>query len=163
MSRRMAGGVYWEWMTCKGRKEGAQLGPDYTEVRYEDLVANPRQVLARLSSFIGQELNYDEIQRVAIGSVSRPNTSFQQEDGGNFDPLARWKKFYTPRQLAMFEAMVGGSLQTLGYALSENSLGRSSPFSLYRMQYAALFQAKYYLRAKTPLGRLLVTRDLSKV
>jgi Sulfotransferase family len=164
LSRRMAGGVYWEWMTREGQREGAQLGPDYIEVRYEDLVGNPREVLHRLSSFISQELNYDEIQRVAIGSVKLPNTSFTEEAGSaSFAPIGRWKNFYSPEQLLRFEALVGTGLKQFGYALSGKDESASSGLNFFRAQYWAWFAAKFYLRAKTPLGRLLVTRNLSKM
>jgi len=164
MSRRMAGGVYWEWMTRKGRKDGAQLGSDYVEVRYEDLISNPRKVLLRLSSFVDQELDYDEIQKVAIGSVSRPNTSFKEEGGsGGFDPIARWKKFYSAEQTAIFEELVGETLQELGYTRStEGDEGRLGS-SMLRAEYRAMFNAKFFLKTKTPLGHFLVTRDFSNL
>jgi hypothetical protein len=164
MSRRMAGAVYWEWMTGKGHKAGEQLGPDYIEVRYEDLVANPREALQRLSSFISQELDYDEIQRVGIGSVSRPNTSFKEERGSaGFTPVGRWKKFYSPEELSKVEELLGRSLKEFGYKPSEKADSESSAWSFFRAQYRAWFEAKHYLRTKTPLGRVLVSRDLSKV
>jgi hypothetical protein len=156
---RMAGGLYWEWMTRKGREDGARLGPDYTEVRYEDLVSQPREVLERLSSFVGQKLDYDEIQKAGIGSVSQPNTSFQQEKG--FTPVGRWRKFYSPEQLAAFEALVGKTLDELGYERSAPAAKAPLGGSVFRAQYRALFEAKHYLRARTPLGRWLVSRDLS--
>jgi hypothetical protein len=159
--RRMAGGLYWEWMTHRGCENGAHLGSDYLEVRYEELVSQPRAVLERLSSFIDQNLDYDEIQRVAIGSVSRPNTSFQHEPG--FDPIARWKKLFTPEQIAVFEGLVGGALEDLGYERSVKAKTTMLPLHLLRIQYRASFEAKFQLRTKTPLGAMLLTRDLSKL
>jgi hypothetical protein len=161
MARRMAGGLYWEWMTRRGRKDGAQLGSEYVEVRYEDLVSKPREVLEQLSSFLDQELDYDEIQKVAIGSVSRPNTSFQEERG--FIPLERWKRFYSSEQTAMFEELTGESLEELGYKRSTKIEKASLGMSLFRAQYRVVFDAKLYLRTKTSIGRLLVNRDLSKM
>lgn len=159
-ARRMAGGLYWERMTRRGRRDGAQLGADYFEVRYEGLVSKPREVLAQLSTFIGQELDYDEIRKVGIGSVSKPNTSFQGES--SFGSVERWKKLYTSEQLAMFNGLVRGTLEELGYELS--GAGKASlALELFRAQYRALFEAKHYARTKTPLGRLLITRDLSKM
>src|SRR5215471_16980710 len=60
----MACGLYWEWMVNKGRRDGRRFGEDYTEVRFEKLVTNPRQVLSRLSGFLEHDLDYDRIQRV---------------------------------------------------------------------------------------------------
>src|SRR5215469_976008 len=66
---KMAAGLYWDWMVSKGRRDGRDLGNDYIEVHFEDLVSEPRQTLAHLGRFIEQELDYDQILRVGIGSV----------------------------------------------------------------------------------------------
>ncbi len=63
-------GLYWEWMVREGRKQGKRLGPDYREIRFEELVTNPRQTLSQLGEFIEHELDYDRIQHVGIGSPS---------------------------------------------------------------------------------------------
>jgi hypothetical protein len=159
--RRMAGGLYWEWMTRRGRKDGALLGSAYVEVRYEDLVSKPREVLQQLGSFVEQELDYDKIQKVAIGSVSRPNTSFQEERG--FVPIGRWKTFYSPEQMSRFEELTGEGLEELGYERSTKAEKATWGMSLFRAQYRAVFEAKLYLRTKTPMGQLLVNRDFSKM
>ncbi|MFZ1005929.1 MAG: sulfotransferase, partial [Candidatus Sulfotelmatobacter sp.] len=45
--------LYWDWIVRKGRKDGRSLGSDYIEVRYEELVRDPRAVLQNLGAFIG--------------------------------------------------------------------------------------------------------------
>ena len=159
----MVAGVYWEWMVNKGRKDGRDLGADYTEVRFEELVGNPRETLARLGSFIDHDLDYDRIQKTGIGSVSAPNTSFAEVSSETFNPAGRWKNSYTPENLAMFEGLVGGTLEELGYELGTTDRTALNRASLKRMRatYRKYFDSKLYLKAKTPLGKLLVTRDLS--
>jgi len=161
---RMAAGLYWEWIVQKGRQDGAKLGSNYTEVRYEELIGKPREVLARLSAFIDQKLDYDEIQKVGIGSVSRPNTSFQEESGaGNFDPIGRWRKLYSPEETARFEGLVGDGLLEFGYPLESKAATKAPGVSAIRWQYRAYFELKFRLRTKTPLARFLVTQDFSKL
>jgi Sulfotransferase family len=158
----MVAGLYWEWMVNKGRRDGRDLGADYTEVRFEELVERPRETLARLGTFIDHDLDYDRIQKVGIGSVSAPNTSFQ--DGSEaFNPAGRWKNNYTPENLAMLEGLIGGTLEELGYELGTEDRNAPGRASLKRMRatYRTYFDSKLYLKAKTPLGKLLVTRDLS--
>jgi len=41
-------GVYWEWIVQRGRAHGKQLGKDYLEVRFEDLIASPQETLNRV-------------------------------------------------------------------------------------------------------------------
>ena len=88
----LVAGLYWEWMLEKGRKLGSQIRPDYMEVRFERLVAHPREELRVISAFIEQELDYDQILRCGVGSVKHPNTSFPNElKGPLFNPVGRWK------------------------------------------------------------------------
>ncbi len=159
----MVSGLYWEWMVRKGRKDGRKLGGDYIEVRFEELISNPRATLARLSGFIGQELDYDHILKVGIGSVSEPNTSFKDSSNGGFNPLGRWRKGFTPEHLAMFEALVGNTLEELGYELGTTDRTLLNHPELRQRQaiYRAYFDTKLWLKAKTPLGKIFVTKDLS--
>lgn len=159
----LACGLYWEWIVRKGRADGSKLGADYTEVRFEDLISNPHPVLARLSAFIEQELDYDYIHKIGIGSVSEPNTSFKEDAEGEFNPIGRWKSGYTPELLATLEGLVGGLLEELGYALATNDKNSLNRRDLKRMRaiYQNYFDAKLWLKAKTPLGKMLVTKDLS--
>lgn len=159
----MASGLYWEWMVRKGREDGRKLGRDYIEVRFEALISNPRATLAMLSRFIGQELDYDHMRKVGIGSVREPNTSFEDSSSGGFNPLERWRKGFTPEQLAMYEALVGNTLEELGYELgtSDRTLLNRPELRRMRAIYRTYFDAKLWLKAKTPLGKALVTKDLS--
>jgi hypothetical protein len=159
----MVAGVYWEWMVNKGRKDGSDLGGDYTEVRFEELVRRPKETLERLGSFIEHDLDYDRIQKVGIGSVSAPNSSFKDDSPETFNPAGRWRNTYTPQDLMMFEGLVGGTLDALGYELGtkDRSTLRRNDLKCLRSVYRTYFDSKLYLKAKTPLGRLLVTRDMS--
>jgi hypothetical protein len=159
----MAAGLYWEWIVNRGRADGRKLGGDYTEVRFEELITEPRTTLAKLGDFIEHDLDYDRIQRVGIGSVSEPNTSFKGQGGGEeFCPVGRWEKAFSPENLMMFESLVGQTLEELGYPLATADNQPDRP-ELKRMRsiYRKYFDTKLFLKASTPLGKLLVTRNLS--
>jgi len=161
---RMAAGVYWEWMVETGCAMGRNLGSDYIEVRYENLIGKPREVLSELSAFIGQKLDYDEIQRVGIGSVSRPNTSFQTESvNDSFNPVGRWKGLYSSQELVKFESLTAVTLKNLNYAVESEKILRPPGLVAFRSQYRAFFNAKVFVRTKTPLAKWMVTRDLSRM
>ena len=157
----MVAGLYWEWMVRRGRDDGRKLAKDYLEIRFEDLVTEPRATLAKLGGFIDHDLDYDRIQQVGIGSVSEPNTSFKANDG-NFNPVGRWKQGFSPQSLEMFEGLVGETLKELEYPLATDAM-RLDDARLKRMRslYRQYFNCKLYLKAKTPLGKLFVTHDLS--
>lgn len=162
----LAAGLYWEWMVRRGREDGRKLGADYTEVRFEELLSQPRETLARLSGFLDHDLDYDRIQKVGIGSVTEPNTSFQPDSADNtFNPVGRWKSVFPAQDLAAFEELVGETLQELGYPLAAKApgAGRRPEFRRKRALYHKYFDLKLYLKAQTPLGRVLTTRDLSWV
>lgn len=159
----MVAALYWEWMVNKGRRDGKDLGDDYTEVHFEELVSQPRETLGRLSRFVAQDLDYDRIRQAGVGSVSAPNSSFEDAAGGEFNPTGRWRSAYSPQDLAMLEGLIGRTLQENGYELSNSNLESLERGSLQRMRaiYRLYLDTKLYLKANTPLGQLLVTRDLS--
>ena len=152
-----ASALYWEWIVRQGRRQGRVLGADYLEVRYEDLVGEPQSTLTVIGEFIGQPLDHEQIQRVGIGSVSRPNTSFEGKKEAKFHPVARWKKALSEEQLADLEGLVGGTLDDLGYPRETTRKGEAAPARLARMRkmYRAYFSAKLAVKTRTPLGRVV--------
>jgi hypothetical protein len=159
----MVCGLYWQWMVNKGRRDGRNLGEDYTEVRFEDLIHRPRETLARLSAFIEHDLDYDRIQRVGIGSVSAPNSSFGSQLSADFAPTGRWKSGFSASDLSKLEGFVGETLKELGYdlATAEKNVARRLYSNLARSLYERYFDTKLFFKTKTPLGQLMITQDLS--
>ena len=149
-------GLYWEWLVRKGREQAKELGPDYCEIRFEDLIAKPQETLAELGSFIDHDLNYEAIQRAGIGAVTEPNTSFSVERRASFNPVGRWKTTITAEEIAALEELVGSLLTLLGYELS-STVKRGGKFHAARMRaiYLPMFEAKQWAKTKTPLGRLV--------
>jgi hypothetical protein len=161
--RLLVTGLYWEWIVQRGRAFGKKIDADYTEVHFEELVKHPRETLARLGQFIDHNLDYERIKKVGIGSVSEPNTSFRSD--ANFNPVGRWKDQFPPEELKRFEGLIGHTLEELGYPLStrDPGLAKSSELKRMRRVYHTYFDSKLWLKSNTPLGKLLVTRDLKWV
>jgi hypothetical protein len=155
----LAAGLYWEWIVRKGRQLGAMLKPNYMEVRYEELVRQPRETLVAIGNFLQQDLDYERIQQASIGSVKKPLTSFKEDlQEGRFTPVGRWKDKFPPDQLLEFERLVGAYLQELGYPLSADSAKMNHRWSTKRMRavYAAYYECKQWAKIHTPLSRLMV-------
>jgi len=152
-------GLYWEWIVRRGREYGRRMAGRYREVRFEDLVERPRETLADLGEFIGQELDYERIRSAGIGSVSEPNTSFQGEAAREgFHPVGRWRSKLTPDELANFEVLVGDFLKELGYPLGAAEPKKQNFRALrLRQTYLPLFSIKHWLKMNTPLGRTVHT------
>lgn len=143
-------GLFWEWMVQFGRKQSVGLGGDYMEVRFEDLQADPVGTLGKIGEFIQHDLNYERIMRVAIGSVSEPNTSFKGDSGS---PVGRWRQKISPEKLAMFEELVGSALKDLRYPLAGTGLSVDGLSALrLRTLYRAYFVSKFWFK-NSSLGR----------
>jgi Sulfotransferase family len=151
----LVSGSYWKWLVGKGRQYGRQLGPDYMEVRYEDLVEQPRETLERLGCFIDQNLDYDEIRKASLGAVGRPNTSFKAGPS-QFNPIGRWRRQFPPEQLTLFESVLGGFLKELDYRLAtpEAALSDGLEVRALRAFYPLVFDLKFWIKANTPILRL---------
>ena len=149
--------IYWRWVVSKGRRYGRALGADYMEVHYEDLVQNPRDTLARIAKFIEHDLDYDRIQRVALGSVHNPNSSFRG-DGKETEAntIGRWKRMFTPPQVRDVEGSIGNLLVDTGYLLETPPAERRLPLSVRLMNflYPVYFDFKIWLKSYTPLARI---------
>lgn len=161
--RLLAAGSFWDWIVRKGRKHGRAIAPDYMEVRFEELIKNPTEVLARIGSFINHDLDYERIQQVAIGSVSRPNTSF--EDGATqkeFKPVGRWRERFPEEEIRLFEMGSGALLEELGYELACSSYKLSEQVNAKtrRWLYNAYFNLKQWVKSHTPLSRFMVDTGL---
>jgi hypothetical protein len=155
----LAAGLYWEWIVRKGRKLGAELGRQYLEVRYENLVGQPRETLAVVGNFIGRDLDYDQIQDAGIGSVRRPLTAFEADlDRGEFAPVGRWKTAFPPDQLEWFESLVGAYLHELGYPLSAADAAAQHRLAVRRMRlvYGAYHEAKQWAKVHTRISRFVL-------
>jgi len=145
--------LYWEWIVQKGRAAGVELGNDYTEVRFEELVRNPRSVLRELSGFLDHDLDYDRIMERRIGVVAKPNSSFRNPDGGKFNPIERWKQELTTDQLMCIEGLVGKTLAGLGYELATS--GRDDHNSVYQAWNRLLYRQFFALKLRSKQNGLL--------
>jgi len=152
-----AAGVYWKWIVKKARADGQSLGSAYTEVRYEELVKAPQQALTRLSCFLEQELDYERIREVSIGSVKKPLTSFKEDlQKGDFSPVGRWQEKFPADKLALLEALIGDYMGQMGYVPSPHNAVSKFRAAGMRLTYAAYYECKQWVKINTPLSRWMV-------
>jgi hypothetical protein len=165
----MGCGLYWEWIIEHGRGFGESNPADYMEVHFEQLLAQPQKTLDAIGKFIDQPLDYGVIQRIAYGSVARPNTSFNDEaDSSEFNPVGRWKKNFSPEQLLRFERLVGKTLVKLGYepATNGSQLGLNPSLRATRVLHRAYFGGKVRYKNSAlirPLRTAMTGADLDQI
>ena len=92
--------LQWQAIVRHVRERGRDLGPDYREVRYEDLCARPREIYRGLYEFAG--LAAGEAQLAGI--PSRP-----------LEPSEGWRERLTAQEIATVEKTAGDLLAELGY------------------------------------------------
>lgn len=146
--------IYWRWMVQTCRMNGQLVPEDYYEIRYEDLIGSPESALPPLGQFLGQELNYDRIRKVAFHRKS--NSSFLGSAAPiESNPVERWRRLLSPQEVATLEALVGDCLQETGYKLSapEGDRRLHLRHAWMRATYPALLRGKLWLKTKTPAGR----------
>jgi hypothetical protein len=148
----------WEWMVRRGRADGLASPGKYFEIRFEDLIAEPRAILRQVGRFIDHDLDYDRMLRNPVHSMIQPNTSFRENLGDqDFNPIGRWKDKCSPEDVRLCEMLVGASLREFGYqlAFSEDQRRPTLAASAMRAFYTRHFSTKHWLKTRTPLGRML--------
>ncbi|HTF87055.1 MAG TPA: sulfotransferase [Planctomycetota bacterium] len=97
---------WWSDHVRAARNGGARLGPErYLEVRYEDLMASPRDTMARIFEFLGEAL--DETSLLALERVK--------------GSLRSWTATMSRREVREFEScgLARSSLTELGYEFAD--------------------------------------------
>src|SRR5215218_4720549 len=97
------------------------LGQNYTEVRYEDLLARPNEEVSRLAGFLGADTREKAIQQ-AVSSASFEKLSKGrergQEDTSSFyrkGIAGDWRNYFTERDKEIYKEEAGELLIRLGY------------------------------------------------
>ncbi len=157
-SRLVQSGLYWAWMVERGRRDLRGYPADTLEVRFESLVRDPEQTLARVGAFIAHDLDYARIRRCGIGTVSRPNTSFPADGPVRaFEPIGRWRHGAGAGELARLEAAIGPALEMLGYPVESDAASRreaAPAVEATRRLTFGYFSSRHWLKTRTPLGQV---------
>jgi hypothetical protein len=112
----------WNARVGKTAEDGpALLGPNYTEVRYEDLLERPNEEGGRLARFLGADTSEKAVQQ-AVGSASFERLSKGrergQEDTSSFyrkGVAGDWSNYFTERDKQIYKEEAGELLIRLGY------------------------------------------------
>ncbi|HWW13934.1 MAG TPA: sulfotransferase [Candidatus Dormibacteraeota bacterium] len=158
-SRRRRGlletALYWDWTVHQGRRYGSQIPADYIEIHYEELVTQPRTVLARLGDFLDHDLDYDRIHATGLGRLRESNSSFRGDEKEARNPVNRWKEKLSHPQAAALEALIGATLQEFSYPLTVDPAERRVGFwwKCLASVYPHFLSTKHWLKLSTPVGR----------
>jgi hypothetical protein len=144
-------------MVRAGRRYGRANPARYREVRFEELIGNPRGTLRWLGEYLDHDLDYDRIVQNPVHALKKPNTSFRDErNRPDFNPVGRWEHQGRPGDIRFCEELVGPFLEELGYSRSYPPR-RTLRAALTRVLYLSYFSAKHALKVHTPLGRVMTS------
>jgi hypothetical protein len=109
----------WQQYLSAAEEARASLGDKaFLQVRYEDLVRDPELELRRICGFLGEEF------APSMLAYHQDNSTFHadQRNARNLghpvmsQNVGKWRTEMTPREVRIFEALAGASLEQYGYA-----------------------------------------------
>jgi Sulfotransferase family len=119
--------LHWKRFVERGRQAGSRLGPDrYVEVRYEDLLGDPEQIVRSLCGFIDIEFQPGMFRYPERAAEVASGSAFPEAHGRLALPptkgLRDWRSQMSANDVAAFELLAGDLLSDLGY---ERSMARA--------------------------------------
>lgn len=127
----------------KARKDGAALGADYLELRYEDLVTRTETELRRVCAFLGVDFESPML------TLARPAAKRGDARGATHVVAGNYGKFaraMSPQTLSRVEELAGPTLLACGYALTL-PLRPARRLSTLQLRLAQLGDAWHLIRA----------------
>lgn len=128
------GGFYgavatWRLALGRCRSFGRRLGPaSYLELHYEDLVTEPRAVLAELCAFLGERFDEAMLRPEVLAAEVVPQRKRWHErtrQAVDAERVEAWQRELEPWQIGLIELVAGRQLRRHGYRVSGS--GRRPP------------------------------------
>jgi hypothetical protein len=114
----------WKKFVSKGRRDGAALPTSaYFEVRYETLLALPREVIKDVCAFLEEPFSEALLRRNPLRHKQR-QLRLGQRDFGILDTqivttnAQKWKTEMPPRARVLFESLAGDLLASMSYEVA---------------------------------------------
>lgn len=100
------------------------FGDKYISIRFEDLTADPLDVLIRLWTFLGVATDIEGLRNLVDDEMSRnPDADWQKEKSRQIAKALEkgmhgsWKEMFTPQDVEAFHKIAGDALQRWGYEI----------------------------------------------
>lgn len=132
----------WSWRVMLAHKMGMMIGPaHYAEIRYEDLVKSPAQVLRQVCTFLDEPFDDGMLDYHKKAQTAMPGDSLKYHQSSVLAPDPRkaesWRHEMTAADRALFDEVAGDTLHAFGYLQDDVRHGgwRSS---LMRIKYTVI-------------------------
>ncbi|MFZ0547488.1 MAG: sulfotransferase [Candidatus Promineifilaceae bacterium] len=112
----------WEANVQAGRRAGKNLPPSrYLEIKYEDLVQKPREIIEQVCNFLNETFHEDMLEHSKLAQkVITPAGHTEVLRPINTRSLERWREEMTPFDNKLANALIGQTLQTFDYPLADS-------------------------------------------
>lgn len=115
--------LWWQWLVSAGRTAGAGLGESlYLEISYEQLVDRSSAMLTRIADFLDLPMTPNmlayHVGKIRTDKGLSAKKAWLPPTSG----LRDWRNQMPPRDVELFEALAGDTLEELGYERSLNDI-----------------------------------------
>ena len=113
--------LWWRWQAGAGQRDGLVLGDEvYYQVKYEDLVENPKKELQAITTFLDLPFS-DAMSNYYIGKTKHtPGLSAKSAWLPPTRNLRDWRKDMPVEDVNVFEGIAGDLLRDKGYTCLDN-------------------------------------------
>ena len=107
----------------KASRDGSNLfGPNFFQIRYEDLLTDPEEALRSMFGLLGANDADDIVKRcIEVNRFEKlAQRSMGDEDSESFyrkGVIGDWRNVFTERDRQVYEEIAGDTLQQMGYPL----------------------------------------------
>lgn len=117
----------WRRIVAEAKRQGTSLPNRYFELRYEDLTSDPEHWMRQVCEFL--DLPFDPRVLESTMPQSAKGASLESGQIGSIEPNSRkYRRYFTPKQIASLERISGKFLRELGYeteyAADNKDIGR---------------------------------------
>jgi len=119
--RQMA--TRWNRRTSKAAREGAELfGDSFLQLRYEDLLLRPEQIMQPVFELLGAQADKDVVSRCVQKNsfqtaAGRPRGDEESESFFRKGVAGDWRTLFTKSDRDLYEQIAGHTLVEMGYPL----------------------------------------------
>jgi hypothetical protein len=107
-------------MILKGQYDGGILGPEYyLEIKYEDLLEAPVEMLSQVCAFLEVEFEESMLDLSKTEAANQSNAYVRPKLDKK--KVKSWQEKFRPQQIEALEQIAGDLLQALGYELQHYS------------------------------------------
>jgi hypothetical protein len=143
------------WLRAADAGDGLVGHPRFLQVRFEDLVATPEEVVPAICAFVGVEFQPGMLEVPIVGSSQRQDKG---QRGFSKESIESWKGTLSPAEVWMIERVAGAAMQRHGYRLSGRSpgLGAAGLLVRYPVHLAGVILSnphRAWIQARAVLGR----------